>query len=199
MPAPEIYINGWPGVGKYTVAKHLQRFFPGSEVLHNHEVIDPVEEHFPRGSAYYQQERATFRRLKLNPIMEDPEQREVIWIFTDSQTEHNECMGDYTDLELGEHGRRFYSVVLECDEDENIRRLTSPGRGGEANRKLTDVKVLKDYRSREGIYKFEKDDEIVLDVTSTPAEETAAKIAEFVEMRERGGRTHIKRWDEDSD
>lgn len=119
MPAYVIYINGWPGVGKLTVALQLQKLIPGSyeylslpydgiltfldvlrQVLHNHELIDPVEKECRRGRAYYQQKRAEFRQRRLKPIKEDPRLRDTLYIFTDSQTEYNECVSDYTDLNM---------------------------------------------------------------------------------------------------
>lgn len=194
MPAYVIYINGHPGVGKLTVALHLQRLLPSAVVLHNHELIDPVEKHYPRGSAWYQIKRSENRQERFKPIVEDPKLRDTVFIFTDSQTEHNDCVGDYTDLGLGEHGRRFYSVVLHCELEENIRRLTLPGRGGSFNGKLTDAEVLKEYRSKQSILRFGDDDEIEIDVTEVKPEEAARRIHEFVLGREREGRSEID-WD----
>ena len=194
MPAFVVYINGFPGVGKLTVAQHLQKLIPGSQVLHNHELIDPVEKHYPRGSAWYQMKRAEYRKERLQPIVEDPKLKDTVFIFTDSQSEHNECVGDYTDLCLGEHGRRFYSVVLHCEQEENIRRLKMPERGGSLNGKLTDVELLKEYRSKWSIWRFEDDDEIEIDVTDVKPEDAAKRIMDFVERREREGRSEID-WD----
>ena len=118
MPAYVIYINGWPGVGKLTVARALQLLIPDSQILHNHELIDPVEKRYPRGHGLYQQKRSAYRQERLKPIMTDPALKNTVFIFTDSQTEHNDCMGDYTDLALGEEGRRFYSVILHCEQGE---------------------------------------------------------------------------------
>ena len=145
MPAYVIYINGWHGVGKLTVARHLQKLISGSQVLHNHELIDPVEKRCLRGSASYRDKRAKYRQERLKPIMEEPKLRYTVFIFTDSQSDYNECVGDYTDLALGEHGGRFYSVVLQCELAENSRRLTLPGRGGGLNGKLTEAETLKEY------------------------------------------------------
>ncbi|KAK4547157.1 hypothetical protein LTR36_001378 [Oleoguttula mirabilis] len=148
LPAPVVYINGFPGVGKLTVARALQPMLPNSRILHNHELIDPVERKYARGSAYYQTMRAEYRQARLKPIIHGPELRDTIFIFTDSQSDYNECMSDYTDLALpfGENGgRRFYSVILHCDAEENERRLVMAGRGQVAgNGKLTDVKLLRE-------------------------------------------------------
>ena len=184
MPAYVVYINGHPGVGKLTIARQLQKLIPGSEVLHNHELIDPVEKHTPRGSARYQLERAKYRQRRLKPIMEDPKLQDTVYIFTDSQTEYNECVSDYTDLCIGDHSRRMYSVILECELNENIRRLTMPDRGGSLNGKLTDVELLKEYRTNSSPHEFLDDSEIYLDVTSMAPEAAAKEIKKFVDEME---------------
>ncbi|KAK4552212.1 hypothetical protein LTR86_010566 [Recurvomyces mirabilis] len=190
MPAYVIYINGWPGVGKLAVARALQPLIPSSQILHNHDLIDPVEKRYPRGHGLYQKKRSEYRQQRLRPMMKDPELKDTVFIFTDSQTEHNDCMGDYTDLALGEDGRRFYSVILHCEQAENERRLQLPGRGGGINGKLTDVGVLRRYREHgDGIWKFGDEDEVEIDVTSPSAEEAAEVVWRFVDRREREGRS----------
>lgn len=37
-----VYINGYPGIGKLTVANELTKIVPSSEVIGNHSLIDPV-------------------------------------------------------------------------------------------------------------------------------------------------------------
>lgn len=91
-PAPVIYINGYPGSGKLTIALAMQALIPNSKVLDNHSLIDPVEKLCPRGTAYYNSERGEYRRAMLKPIGEDPALRDVVFFFTDCQTGHNECM-----------------------------------------------------------------------------------------------------------
>jgi hypothetical protein len=105
-------------------------------------------------------------------------------------------VSDYTDLRVsicddGE-GRRLYSVILACELEENEKRLLLPGRGkGAGNGKLTYVGVLREYRSHGGVWKFEDEDEIVLDVTRLEPEEAARRIVRFVERREGEGRSEV--------
>lgn len=60
-----VYINGYPGVGKLTIAKELRyaRFMsmlisrllmPGARLLDNHKLIDPAAALFERGAPEYQ-------------------------------------------------------------------------------------------------------------------------------------------------
>ena len=193
-PAPVICMNAFPGVGKFAIARALQPLLPGSRILHNHELIYPVERSVPSTSPRYAAARAEYRRARLKPIHQDPQLRDAIFIFTNSQMDYNECVSDYTDLCLsttdGGVGRRLYSVILECDEEENCRCLALAGRGKEGgNGKLTDVGMLMECRSRGGVHKFEDSDEIALDVTTMAPEEAARRVKEFVERREEEGRS----------
>lgn len=190
-PAPVIWINGYPGVGKFTIAKALQHLIRDSILIDNHQLIDPVEKTHPRGSRLYNEKRAEYRRKALSPIAHDPSTKDTTYIFTDCQIEYNECVGDYTDLALscnGNGARRFYSVVLECEFGENARRLTTPTRGGEGSTKLKETKMLSEIRERYSPWKFEKEDEFVLDVTAVEVKEAAAKIKDFFDRRQREGR-----------
>ncbi|EMC94813.1 hypothetical protein BAUCODRAFT_124404 [Baudoinia panamericana UAMH 10762] len=126
--------------------------------------------------------------------MQDVKLRDTVFVFTDSQTEHNECMGDYTNLALGEDGRRFYSVILHCEEAGNEHRLAMAGRGRGLIGKLTDVEILRRYRREgDGIWRFGDDDELEIDLTHLSSEDAARTILAFVVRREKEGR----RWNED--
>lgn len=48
-----IYINGYPGVGKLTVAEELKNIIPLSEVIDNHSLIDPVAREYERWMPEY--------------------------------------------------------------------------------------------------------------------------------------------------
>ena len=56
---PLIWINGYPGVGKLSVARELVRLFKGGEALliDNHSLIDPVAANFDRDDPQYYIER----------------------------------------------------------------------------------------------------------------------------------------------
>lgn len=54
---PFIYINGFPGVGKLTIARELQKLLPKAELIDNHQLIDPVAAIFERTDPEYQPAR----------------------------------------------------------------------------------------------------------------------------------------------
>lgn len=180
MPAPLIYINAFPSVGKLTVAHALQSLVPGSKVLHNHKLIDPVEAQCPRDHPEYSHQRTAYRRQRLQDVINDSD---GIYIFTDAQTEYDTCVADYHGLSLAPVGRRFFSIVLECEVGENVWRLISGGRGCGRNGKLTDVGVLRALRSGGEIWKFGGEDELVVDVKHLSAETSAKAIVEFLVAR----------------
>jgi hypothetical protein len=65
-PAPVVWINGFPGTGKLTVATAAAALDKTAIVLDNHKLIDPVEAQFPRTHPSYQDERRSFRRAVLD-------------------------------------------------------------------------------------------------------------------------------------
>lgn len=71
-----IWINGFPGVGKLTVAIELQRRLPGSILLDNHSLIDVVT--LPRDHPDYNSERKKARQRAFadHVYSEDEQQNE---------------------------------------------------------------------------------------------------------------------------
>lgn len=59
MPGIYIWINAFPGVGKLTVARCLERLLPGSRLIDNHSLIDQVK--LPRDHTDYNTERTRVR------------------------------------------------------------------------------------------------------------------------------------------
>ena len=80
---PLIWINGFPGTGKQTIAKLLSTLLDGDPILiDNHSLIDQVAEEFSRDHPNYQQERRRVREDVFKNYVEDPAFRTRIVIFT---------------------------------------------------------------------------------------------------------------------
>ncbi|KAJ0293187.1 hypothetical protein Brms1b_003411 [Colletotrichum noveboracense] len=154
-----IYINGYPGVGKLTIARELSKLFPGSEVWDNHRIIDLVR--IDRDHPDYNLMRAFHRHAR------------------SSSSFGSAAAQEYEDA-ARRRGLPFIPIVLECQLEENIKRVTRSGRGGAANGKLTDVNILKDIRQEEQMFRFGGDLELELDVTELTPEQAAYKIFEHV-------------------
>jgi len=73
------------------------------------------------------------------------------------------------------------SVILNCDMEENVRRLTSGKRGGGySNTKLTDESILRHIRGTEDIYHFGGKLEVEVDVTAKSPDTVATEIVDFI-------------------
>ncbi|KAL2756389.1 hypothetical protein ACRALDRAFT_1070554 [Sodiomyces alcalophilus JCM 7366] len=181
MP-PFVYINGYPGVGKLTIAKELCKLLPKAKVVSNHLLIDPAAAIFDRSAEEYQPLRQVLRREILKSIATAKSTRDVAWIFTDQQSSGKlarACARDYQEA-AALHGSPFISVVLHCSLEENLRRASGGDRGNGSNAKLTDLDTLRSIREREDIFHFGGDCELVLDVTHLSASEAANKIIAYI-------------------
>jgi hypothetical protein len=76
-------------------------------------------------------------------------------------------------------GRPFVPVYLTCDVSTNLARVASPDRLGSGTTKLTDLRVLRDLRSRCELYRFGGCPGLTVDSTSLTPSEAAAEIVEF--------------------
>lgn len=118
----------------------------------------------------------------LNSIATSETHKDTNWIFTDSQSSDPIGLSAAKDYENAAivKGARFFSIILRCDEDENVRRLVGGTRGGSGNTKLTDVGILTHIRATEDIHRFGGDLELVVDVTSKSPEDAAQEIRCFI-------------------
>ncbi|KAK2051146.1 hypothetical protein LY76DRAFT_420300 [Colletotrichum caudatum] len=175
-----IYINGFPGVGKLTIAKDVRKLIQGSKVFHNHLVIDPVAAMLDRGSEGYDELRADFRRHALHAIATRLDLEDTTFIFTDSRESSAAGSTGVKDYQRAAEvrGVPFISIILHCKLDENLRRLEGRSGGGESrlSTKLTDGEVLRRLRENEQIFRCGGELELELDVTDMKPGEAARVI-----------------------
>ncbi|KAF9875522.1 hypothetical protein CkaCkLH20_06903 [Colletotrichum karsti] len=182
-----IYINGYPGVGKLTIANELLKLIPGSKVLHNHLFIDPVAAMVERSSPEYDDIRSHLRREILG-LLRRPATRDTTWIFTDSRCTSatgSAAAEDYREA-AAVRGVPFVSVVVDCGLEENQRRLVREGRGEGKNTKLTDVGILEAVRREEIMFRFGGEAELELDVSElTPVEAARMILSHVIAVEEK--------------
>ncbi|RBR04851.1 hypothetical protein FVER53590_03601 [Fusarium verticillioides] len=171
-----IYINGYPGIGKLTIAKELQQLLPDSKVYHNHLLIDPIDALVERSSPGYHEMRTGLRRYVLNEIATSECTKDKTWIFTDAREVSA----------AGEMGAKDYeAAAIKRDVSfisiENIRRAINPTRVANIGAKLTDETILRPILEKETIYRFGNETELVLDVTKLSSKEAALRIKEHVD------------------
>ncbi|RVD89229.1 uncharacterized protein DFL_000246 [Arthrobotrys flagrans] len=182
-----IFINGYPGTGKLTVAKELQKIIPNSRVFDHHLLIDAARATFNQSDPEYQILRKAFRTTLLDSInAASTDHSPTTWIFTECQS--NSHIGTSIAHEYLAAAKRrsspFVSIILTCSLEENLKRLSHPSRKTNPRRKLTNREVLKAIRDEEVIHRFGDwigVRELVVDNSKLEPEEAAVVIKTFLE------------------
>jgi adenylylsulfate kinase-like enzyme len=100
--APVVWINGFPGSGKLTVATAAAALDKTAIVLDKHKLIDPVEARFERSHPSYQNERRRFRQAALDKHVRDIGMLSRLVIFTGKSSFFcTYCLCRATDAEAG--------------------------------------------------------------------------------------------------
>ncbi|KAJ5986921.1 hypothetical protein N7451_011286 [Penicillium sp. IBT 35674x] len=180
-PHPIIHINGFPGTGKLTVAQYLVAHVTlvNLKLIHNHLLINPADAVLHRTQPGYQALRRAIRSAIFTALTE-PATHDTTYLFTDFQTDNEQgtsvCL-EYVRAAL-KRGCPLIPIVLTCDEDENIKRMTKSER--EKHAKLMDMELLRMFRRGAPIFKFADRKFLEIDVTHLEPEEVARIIWEHV-------------------
>lgn len=169
-----VHINGWPGSGKLTIARHLAERL-GARLADNHTLINPAEALFARSDPLYRSLRAAVRKSVFEHLARAP--AEQSFIFTDALSDDASDTRAFEDCAAlaRERGARFVAVVIDCDVEENLKRLTRAGRSKQ--HKLTDPAILLDLRGKHRLLRGNGDVVVAVDVTTLGAGEAAECIA----------------------
>jgi deoxyadenosine/deoxycytidine kinase len=173
-----IHINGWPGVGKLTIARLLAAQI-GAKLMANHTMLNPAEALFSRADPLYRSLRRTVRQAVLDHIVRMPP--DVSIVFTDALSDDEfdrAVFDDYVAL-AEQRGNAMLSIVLDCEAEENARRLAASGRA--ELHKLVRPHVLAEMRQSYNLLRAAHVDRIDLDVTRLTAEDAAASLARALE------------------
>ncbi|KAH6690505.1 hypothetical protein F5X68DRAFT_253396 [Plectosphaerella plurivora] len=178
-----IYINGYPSVGKLTVAKELQKLFPGSQVLDFNTMINMVPPTDPVDSPNYIANRTRVRSQFLDAAANLDYTQRLTWIFTDVHYADAAGQQGAKDYQKAAHTRgiQFWPVVLECETEENVLRLGDK----EADWKATvgeTAEGLRRIREEKRVYSFGAGDEeeLRIDITEMMPDEAARRIFEHI-------------------
>jgi hypothetical protein len=180
-PHPLIHINAFPGAGKLTVAKHLVTLSANLKLIHNHLLINPADAVLHRTQPGYQSLRRALRTAIFTSLATEPATFNTTYLFTDFQTTNEQgasVCAEYAQAAKA-RGCLLIPIVLMCDEDENIRRMTQLER--EKHAKLMDIELLKIFRKGAPIFEFNDREEFLkIDVTHLQPEEVTRIIWEHI-------------------
>jgi gluconate kinase len=168
-----IHLNGWPGVGKKTVGEVLAKML-GARFIHNHVLHDVAIAcsglHGPdRWDLYELVRAAAYATLARRPPSE-------MFVMTNALCKNSPreqaAWGHVVDLAI-KRKSALIPIVLETSLEENCRRMQSPDRLG---KKMTDARMLEEFRMTEMIQKPDVPELLVLEVSSQSPEQAASSI-----------------------
>lgn len=176
-----IHINGWPGVGKLTIARELAGLMR-ARLFDNHTIINPAEALFERSDPL---NRSLRQALRTTILAYAAQMKPGVLILTDAISDDafdSAVFEDYREL-AQRRGARLVAVVLDCAPEINAERLVAAGRAEQ--RKLTNPAVLASLRASHRLLRAQAVPLIELDVgTLSPGEAAiilAGRCRELVE------------------
>lgn len=168
-----IHPNGWPGSGKLTIARELAARLD-ARVIDSHTLLNPSEALYERHDLAYGTLRREVRELIFSHLWR-MDQR-VPLIFTDALSDDawdTKMFDEYRALASARRAR-LVSVVLQCSEEENERRLVSQGRA--AQQKLTRISTLRHLRENYRLLRPAEVECYTLDVSVMTVDDAAGWI-----------------------
>jgi hypothetical protein len=179
MPFPIVHINGFPGIGKLTIARKLVDLLKpfNGKLVHNHLLIDPAGAVLPRSSNDYQPLRRAIRAAIFDTLAKSLDTFDSVFVFTDFQSNDDigsSVVAEYRSMAM-QRSCTLIPVILTCSKDENLRRLGTTERS--THGKLTDSELVSYIRNNSQVHRFPDDPlEMRLDVTTLDADVAARLI-----------------------
>ena len=174
-----VLLLGYPGVGKRTVGSHLTGLLDA--VLVDNQLINvPLltlfkwDGKFPLPMEIW--ERVKPIRAAVLGTIEDLAPRTNSYVFTNVLKDEGDGADEYSTLRALAQRREslFLSVVLDCDVEEQFRRIDAPDRI--ARLKGSDPEGYRQHRQQTVLFQPPTDEVIRLETTEITAEQNARKI-----------------------
>jgi shikimate kinase len=175
-----VNLNGWPGVGKLTVARELSKLIDGV-VVDNHTILNVGSAIAREGSPEFYAVVRAVRAVAFDAILRLPPGVPVILTNvvarggTSGFLEENWLsvvdLAKFRDCEL-------FSVILTCSAIENARRIASADRG--LLGKIQDVELLSELRQTRTLFDEGARFRLTIDNSDTSPEEAAERIESWI-------------------
>jgi hypothetical protein len=181
-PTSLVYLLGSPGVGKRTVADALSAR-TGAIVLDNHRINLPImslmgwdgSKPLPPGVWGYVD---TIRSAVLDALAHIAP-RDASYVLTNALEVGYEPWFDRIEGIAGARGSVFVPVLLECETEEQMRRI--PSRDRVERLKLSDPDRAREFIAGTEFFRPTGPDSLVVDTTHRSPDDTAVLIAEHVD------------------
>lgn len=174
-----IYLIGFAGTGKYTIAKKISEY--GYKVVDNHLINNPIFSLLGKNGAQNASESATEKVGRIRHIVLQfvKNNKHTNYVLTNQLLENDYHHDIYNKILHTAKKRNsiFIPIMLVVSSEERARRIVQPERAQRF--KPTDVKEA--YRPRRAI-KITHENLIELNVTHLTADEAARKIMEGVQQ-----------------
>ena len=173
-----IHLNGAGGVGKLTVAKALAAKIDAG-IIDNHVIIDLVTTlHKRRVLGYFAMIKKVLHLLfeELSAIPKEKPYIFTNWLSPDNPDDRYRM--DSVAIFAEKRGVPFIQVLLECDLEENKKRVISEDRKGKG--KLMDADILEDLYLNSEVYHPEATHRLTIDTTNKSPDETADEIISYI-------------------
>jgi hypothetical protein len=147
-----VLINGYPGVGKYTIAKLVHEALGSDNTfIHNHLLIDPVEAIHPGRTPAHYALRKKFYNIAFDAVIADSNSQLSIVITICLAANDDDISVMHEHLRIAcERRVPVYWINLTCDEREHKARIVSDERKNGGTSKCTDPAVLDGIKARSG-------------------------------------------------
>ncbi len=181
-----VFLLGYPGVGKRTVGSHLAGMLEG--VLVDNQLINiPLLTLFKWDGKFLLPpeiwERVKPIREAVLGTIEDLAPKSNSYVFTNMLEDGEDAASDYNRIRslAQRRGSLFMSVMLDCDVDEQVRRIDTPDRI--ARIKGSDPEGYRRYRHHTKLFQPPPEEVLHLDTTSIDGRQNAETIYETLISR----------------
>jgi len=172
-----VHLNGWPGVGKLTIARHLAGRLDArlvdNHLLHDVAIACTGLDDPRRWPLYETVRAAAYHALAGRPAAESIVMTNALCVGSERE---RLAWNHVVDLAIARNAP-LVPVVLEADFEENARRMRSAERG---MRKLSDPETLRAFMASDRIQQPDVPELLVLDVSHLSAEQAVARICDHL-------------------
>lgn len=189
MKNTHIYLIGYPGTGKYTIAKAMKEIEPHFKLVDNHLINNPVFSIIEQDGKTPLPQQVWDNIGKIWDVITDTmvnlSSPDASFIMTNFLREG--CADDgpwfeeVRDMAEDKRGSLFIPVHLHCDPEENKKRIVRPDRA--KRMKHTDPDAVDDWHENDAIITIDHPNFLKLDVNDLSPQDAAKAILSHAKSR----------------